>query len=55
MEKNFENVAIIIEDLDLSSMEIMTIVSKIEKEFGMKFTESQILSIERVEDFLNYL
>lgn len=45
----------LIEDLDLSSMELMAIVGKIEKEFSVKLKEDQIMSINTIDDILNVL
>ena len=40
-------------DLDLASLEIMSIVSKIEKEFSIKISEQDLLSIETIQDFMD--
>ncbi|WP_022760646.1 acyl carrier protein [Butyrivibrio sp. AD3002] len=36
--------------LDLSSLEIMSIISKIEKEYSIKIDEKELLSITTVKD-----
>ncbi len=38
------------DDLDLASLEIMSIISEIEREFEIKITESEMLSISTVEE-----
>lgn len=43
------------DDLDLSSLEIMSIVSKIEKEFSIKVSEQELLKVESVGDMVNLL
>ena len=43
------------DDLDLASLEIMSIVSKLEKEFSIKLSEDDLLSIETVEDLINLI
>lgn len=40
-----------IDDLDLSSIEIMTIVSAVERRFLIKVSESELLSISTVGEF----
>ena len=45
----------LIDDLDLSSLEIMTIINNISRKFSIKITEQQILEIETVADILNVL
>lgn len=37
-------------DLDLASLEIMAIIARIEKEFSIKFTEDELLSVETLRD-----
>ena len=43
------------DDLDLSSLEIMSIVSKIEKEFSIKVTEQELLKVESVGDLVKLI
>ncbi|SDB46256.1 acyl carrier protein [Pseudobutyrivibrio sp. YE44] len=43
------------DDLDLSSLEIMSIVSKIEKEFSVKLSEKELLSVETVADMVELI
>lgn len=45
----------LIDDLDLSSLEIMTIINNISRKFSIKISEQQILEIETVADILNVL
>ncbi|WP_034452012.1 acyl carrier protein [Butyrivibrio sp. AE2032] len=40
----------LIDDLDLSSLEIMSIISSAEKKFSIKISESEMLSISTVEE-----
>ena len=42
----------LISDLDLSSIEIMAVVSKAEKEFSIKIKEEQLLSTETVKELV---
>jgi acyl carrier protein len=43
------------DDLDLSSLEIMSIVSKIEKEFSIKVAEQELLKVETVSDMVKLI
>ena len=43
------------DDLDLASLEIMSIVAKIEKEFSVKISEKELLSIETIEDMIKFI
>ena len=45
----------LIEDLDLSSIEVLAIVGKIEKEFSVKLKEDQIMSINSIDDIIKML
>ena len=45
----------LIDDLDLSSLEIMSIISKIEKSFSIKMSEKELLSIENIGDLVKYV
>ncbi|MBQ3796815.1 MAG: acyl carrier protein [Butyrivibrio sp.] len=45
----------LIDDLDLSSLEIMSVISKIEKTFSIKLDEKKLLSIENIGDFVEYI
>ncbi|WP_044931026.1 acyl carrier protein [Butyrivibrio sp. AC2005] len=38
------------DDLDLSSLEIMSIIARIEKEFSIKVEEKELLSVAIVDD-----
>ena len=39
-----------IDDLDLSSIEIMSIIAEVERNFSIKISESEMLSISTVEE-----
>ena len=45
----------LIDDLDLSSLEIMSIISRIEKAFSVKMSEKELLSIENIGDLVRYV
>lgn len=45
----------LIDDLDLSSLEIMTILNNVSRKFGVKITEQQTLEIETVGDIVKVL
>lgn len=45
----------LIEDLDLASLEIMSIIAKVEKTFSIKMSEKELLAIENLEDFVKYV
>ncbi|WP_028241951.1 acyl carrier protein [Pseudobutyrivibrio ruminis] len=45
----------LIDDLDLSSLEIMTILNNVSRKFGVKITEKQTLEIETVADIIAVL
>ncbi len=45
----------LIDDLDLSSLEIMSIISRIEKNFSVKMNEKELLSIENISDLVKYV
>ena len=40
----------LIDDLDLASLEIMSIISEIEKKYSIKVSESEMLSISTVNE-----
>ena len=42
-----------LDDLDLSSLEILSIVAEIEKEYSVKISEQELLSIRTVEELVN--
>ncbi|QFJ53886.1 acyl carrier protein [Pseudobutyrivibrio xylanivorans] len=44
-----------IDDLDLSSLEVLSIVSKLEKELSVKINEDELLEIGTVEDMLEVI
>jgi len=43
----------LIEDLDLSSLEIMTLLGEISEKIGIKFEESELRNIETIEDMID--
>ena len=45
----------LMDDLNLSSLEIMAIVSKIEKAFSVKFSEKELLAMSSLADMIDYL
>ena len=45
----------LMDDLDLSSLEIMTIINNISREFQTKISEQRILEIETVADIIDSL
>ncbi len=45
----------LIDDLDLSSIEIMSVISKIESDYSIKISEKQILGIDTVADLLSVI
>lgn len=45
----------LIEDLDLASLEIMSVIAKVEKTFSIKMSEKELLAIENLEDFVKYV
>ncbi len=48
-----EEESLLIDDLDLSSLEIMSVVSKIEKTYSIKISENELLSVASVSDLVN--
>ena len=54
-EEDIQEESNLIDDLDLSSLEIMSIISKIEKAFSIKMSEKELLSIENISDLLKYV
>ena len=45
----------LMDDLNLSSLEIMAVVSKIEKEFSVKISEKELLAMSSISDMIDYL
>ena len=45
----------LIEDLDLSSLEIMAIIARTEKVFDIKISEKELLEIENLGDFIKFV
>ena len=54
-EEDIQAESNLIDDLDLSSLEIMSIISKIEKSFSIKMSEKELLSIENIGDLVKYV
>lgn len=44
-----------IEDLDLSSLEIMSIIAELESKFSVKFTEEEMLNISTVKELVEII
>ncbi|WP_026670488.1 acyl carrier protein [Butyrivibrio sp. AE3006] len=44
-----------LDDLDLSSLEIMAIISEIEKRFSIEITEEELMSISSVKDMIELI
>jgi len=47
--------SVLMDDLDLSSMEILTIVSELEETFGMRIPEKELRGFVTVGDLIEYL
>ncbi len=45
----------LIDDLDLSSLEIMSVISKLESKYSIKISENELLSVATVEDLINLI
>ena len=54
-QDEIEETSSFMDDLDLSSLEIMSIVSKIEKEFSIKVGEQELLKVETVSDMVKLI
>lgn len=54
-KEDIEGESSLISDLDLASIEIMSVVAKIEKEYSVKITEEQLLSVETVNDLVEII
>ena len=54
-QDEIEETSSFMDDLDLSSLEIMSIVSKIEKEFSIKVAEQELLKVETVSDMVKLI
>ncbi len=44
-----------IDDLDLSSLEVMSIISDIERKYSIKISESEMLSISTIEELVDII
>ncbi len=47
--------SVLMDDLDLSSMEILTIVADLEETFGLRIPESDLRSFVTINDLTDYL
>ena len=54
-KEEIERDSSLMDDLDLSSLEIMTIINNISREFQTKISERRILEIETVADIIDSL
>ena len=54
-KEEIERDSSLMDDLDLSSLEIMTIINNISREFQTKISEQRILEIETAADIIDSL
>lgn len=47
--------SVLMDDLDLSSMEILTIVADLEETFGLRIPEKELRSFVTISDLADYL
>jgi acyl carrier protein len=47
--------SVLMDDLDLSSMEILTIVADLEETFGLRIPEKELRSFVTISDLTDYL
>ena len=47
--------SVLMDDLDLSSMEILTIVAALEEAFGLRIPEKELRSFVTISDLADYL
>ena len=47
--------SVLMDDLDLSSMEILTIVADLEETFGLRIPEKELLNFVTIGDLVDYL
>ena len=47
--------SVLMDDLDLSSMEILTIVADLEETFGLRITEKELRNFVTIADVADYL
>ena len=47
--------SVLMDDLDLSSMEILTIVADLEETFGLRIPEKELRNFVTIEDLVDYL
>ena len=43
----------IMDDLDLSSIEIMSVIAEIERKYSVHFSEEELMSVQSVADIIN--
>lgn len=54
-ESEISGDSLLIDDLDLASLEIFAITSKIEQEFSVSISEKELLSVETVNDIVKLI
>ena len=47
--------SVLMDDLDLSSMEVLTIVADLEETFGLRIPEKELRNFVTMEDLVDYL
>ena len=47
--------SVLMDDLDLSSMEILTVVADLEKTFGLRIPEKELRNFVTISDLADYL
>lgn len=47
--------SVLMDDLDLSSMEILTVISELEEAFGLRIAEKELRGFVTVGDLVEYL
>ena len=45
----------LVDDLDLSSLEIMSVISEVEKEFKVKIQSSELTSVDTISDLIELI
>ena len=53
--KNINENSVLMDDLDLSSMEILTVVADLEETFGLRIPEKELRNFVTVSDLADYL
>jgi acyl carrier protein len=54
-QEEMDNDSSMIDDLDLSSLEVMSIISDIERKYSIKIAESEMLSISTIEELVDII